>query len=50
MATPSCRGQVIVEVLWVSLVLFTLILFLAYFSFQFEINQSQFQYQSWGKP
>jgi len=47
MALSSCRGQVIVEVLWVSLVVFTLILFIAYFSFQIEDQQAQHQFHSW---
>lgn len=47
MGFRSNRGQVIVEVLWMSLVVFSLLLFIAYFSFRVDDNQSKFQFKSW---
>lgn len=46
MAIYSSRGQVMIEALWVSLVVFSLIFFLIYFSFEVEgeHKKNQFQY------
>lgn len=47
MATTAERGQVMVEAVWLCLVLFSLLLFLAHFSFRVDQEQTQFQFNSW---
>lgn len=47
MGSSTDCGQVTLEVLWISLVVFSLLLFLTYFSFRVDEQQSKQQFQSW---
>ncbi|MCB0362797.1 MAG: hypothetical protein KDD35_08745 [Bdellovibrionales bacterium] len=49
MDSQSDRGQVIVEALWMSLVLFSLLLSLTYFSFKLEEEEKKSQFRVWEK-